>query len=51
MFGELLSADDIVLVARDQVELQVMLDVRRGKYTMKWRFKFISKGNKTGMVD
>ena len=39
-------ADDIVLLVRDQVELQVMLDVV-GKYVMKWRFRFNSKKSKT----
>ena len=38
-----------MLLARDQVELQVMLDVV-GKYAMKWRFRFISKKSKTMMV-
>ena len=33
----LLYAGDIVLLVRDQVELQVILDVL-GKSTMKWRF-------------
>ena len=45
----LLYADDIVLLVRDQVELQVMLDVV-GNYAMKWRFKFNSKKSKTMMV-
>ena len=35
-YGGLLYADHIVLLARDQMELQVMLDVV-GKYAMKWR--------------
>ena len=42
--------DDIVLLARDQMESQVMLDVV-GKYAMKWRFSFKSKKSKTMMVD
>ena len=37
-----------LLLARDQVELQVMLDVV-GKYVMKWRFRFNSKKSKTIM--
>ena len=41
----LLYMDDIVLLARDQVKLQVMLDVV-GKYMMKWRLRFSSKKNK-----
>ena len=41
--GELLYVGNIVLLARDQVELQVILDVV-GNYAMKWRFKFNSKG-------
>ena len=48
--GGLLYADDIVLLARDQVELQVMLDVG-GKYAMKWRFRFNSKKSKAMVVD
>ena len=47
--GGLLYADDIVLLMRDQVELQVMLDVVT-KYAMKWRFRFNSKKSKTMMV-
>ena len=39
---------DIVLLARDQVELQVMLDVV-GKCLIKWRFRFNSKMSKTIM--
>ena len=38
-----------MLLVRDQVELQVMLDVV-GKYTMKWRFRFNSKKSMTMMV-
>ena len=45
----LLYVDDIVLLACDQIELQVMLDVV-GKYAMKWRFKFNSKKSITMMV-
>ena len=48
-FGGSLYADDIVSLARDQVELQVMLDVV-GKYAMKWRLKFNSKKSKIKMV-
>ena len=47
--GGLLYADDIVLLARDQVELQVILDVV-GQYAMKWSFRFNSKKSKTMMV-
>ena len=47
--GRLLYADDIVLSARDLVELQVMLAVV-GKYAMKWRFRFNTKKSKTMMV-
>ena len=39
----------VVLLARDLVELQVMLDVE-GKNAMKWRFRFNSKKSKTMMV-
>ena len=46
--GGLLYAGNTVLLARDQVELQVMLDVV-GKY-VKWRFRFNSKKSKTVMV-
>ena len=46
--GGLLYADDFVLLAKDQVNLQVMLDVE--KYTMKWRFRFNSKKSMTMMV-
>ena len=38
-----------MLLARDQVELQVILDVV-GKYAMKWRFRFNSKKSKTRNV-
>ena len=38
-----------MLFARDQVELQVMLDVV-WVYVMKWRFRFNSKKSKTMMV-
>ena len=44
----LLYADDTVLLTRDQVELQLMLDVV-GKHAMKWRCMFNSKKNKTMM--
>ena len=37
--GGLLYADDIGLLAGDQEELQLMLDVV-GKYVVKWRFRF-----------
>ena len=47
--GWLLYAADIVLLAKDQVELQVMLDVME-KYVMKWEFRFNSKKTKTMMV-
>ena len=42
--GELVYAYDIVLLERDQVELQMMLD-EVGKYAMKWRFRFNTKSN------
>ena len=45
---ELLYADDILLLARDQMELQVMYVVE--KYAMKWRFRFNSKKSNTMMV-
>ena len=38
-----------MLLARDQMELQVILDVL-GMYVMKWRFRFNSKKSKTMMV-
>ena len=47
--GGLLYADDIVLLERAQVELQVMLDVV-GKYAMKQNFSFNSKKSKTMVV-
>ena len=37
------------VLARDQVKLQVMLDVM-GKYVMKWRFRFNSEKSKTMMA-
>ena len=37
------------MLARDQVKLQVMLDVM-GKYVMKWRFRFNSEKSKTMMA-
>ena len=49
MCGGLLYADDIVLLARDLVELPVMLDVV-GKYAMKRKFWLNSKKSKTMMV-
>ena len=45
----LLYADDIVLLVRDQVELQVMLDVV-GKYAMKWRYRFNSRTMMGGSI-
>ena len=47
--GGLLYADNIVLLARDQEELRVMLDVV-GKYVMKWRFRINSRKITTKMV-
>ena len=41
----LMYADDSVLLVRNQVELQMMLDVV-GKYVMKWRSRFNSKKSK-----
>ena len=46
--GGLLYAVNIVLLARDLVNLQVTLDVM-GKYAMKWRFRFNSEKSKTMM--
>ena len=47
--GGLMYEEYIVLLVRDQGELQVMLDVV-GKYMMKWRFMLNSKKSKTMMV-
>ena len=44
--GGLVYADDIVMLVRDRVELQMMLAVV-GKYAIKWRFGFNSKKIKT----
>ena len=45
----MLYADDLVLLARNQMEFQVMMDVVE-KYAMKWRFRFNSKKSKTMLV-
>jgi hypothetical protein len=42
----LLFADDIVLIAKDQKELQALLDVVF-EYSCKWRFQFNIKKSKT----
>ena len=45
MWGPLMYADDIVLVADTGMELQTMLEVLQA-YLMKWRLKFNNRKSK-----